>query len=52
MKEIKNTLEQICLAFELGTVLSFRTDKYTVDGYNVAYFDTSSEKGLKYIFKV
>ena len=51
MKEIRDTLEQIAEAFELGKVLSFKTDKYSVTGYNVATFNTTQEKGLKYIYK-
>jgi hypothetical protein len=51
MKEIRTTLEQIAKAFKLGKVLSFRTEKYCVDGYNVAYFNTTQEQALKYIYK-
>ena len=51
MKELKQTLNTIAEAFELGNVLSFRTDKHQLKGYNVVYFNTVKEKELEYIYK-
>ncbi len=49
--EIKNDINAIAKAFNLGLVVNVETKKSDVDGFNVAIFSTQKETGLKYFYK-
>jgi len=50
MTQIKSDLHHICNAFNLGKLIGYKTEKYSVQGYDIAKFETSTGN-FEYIFK-
>ena len=49
--EINNDINAIAELFNLGRVLSVRTENGPAEGFKTAFFDTEKETGLKYHYK-
>lgn len=47
---IKNDLQILCDLFKIGTLISWRSEKHTVEGYMVAKFETETGT-YNYFFK-
>ena len=49
---IQTELKEICKAFNLGNLKSWRTEEPNFKGYHLATFNTTKESNLKHYFKI
>lgn len=48
--EIKSDLNAICELFKLGSLIGYKTENHSAQGYKVAKFETTNGN-FEYIFK-
>jgi len=48
--EIKSDLNAICELFKLGSLIGYKTENHSAEGYKVAKFETTNGN-FEYIFK-
>ena len=52
MKQLRQSIESISQAFNLGSVVNIRTVDSDVKGFALALFSTDLENDLKYYYKL